>query len=193
MNANAIWTGAVLTGGDSRRMGTDKALLAVDGVAMALRVARALEAAGAAEVLCVGGNAVALAALGLVVVPDRHPGAGPLGALITALNASSRDIVVVAPCDLVAPDPAVASAVVVALLAAPAADGAVPVSGGVLQPLDGAFRTTAVAALARRFAAGERSVKRAIVDLVLVDVDVDGLSPRGLVDADTPEQLARDR
>jgi molybdopterin-guanine dinucleotide biosynthesis protein A len=79
------WIGAVLTGGSSRRMGTDKALLEVDGVAMAVRVARALDAAGATEVMCIGGDAPALAALGLIVVTDRHPGDGPLGAVITAL------------------------------------------------------------------------------------------------------------
>ncbi len=38
--------GAVLTGGSSTRMGADKALVEVDGVAMAARVAHALRASG---------------------------------------------------------------------------------------------------------------------------------------------------
>ena len=75
--------GAVVCGGASRRMGRDKALVAVDGVAMAERVARALEAAGCADVRFVGGDAPALAALGRPVLPDAYPGAGPLGAVIT--------------------------------------------------------------------------------------------------------------
>ena len=91
--------GAVVCGGASRRMGRDKALVAVDGVAMAERVARALEAAGCADVRFIGGDAPALAALGRPVLPDAYPGAGPLGAVITALRASGRPVVVAA-CDL---------------------------------------------------------------------------------------------
>ena len=70
-------------------MGRDKALLPVGGVPMALRVADALRAAGADEVVAVGGDATALAALGLTVVPDDHPGAGPLAAIVTALAAGA--------------------------------------------------------------------------------------------------------
>jgi molybdopterin-guanine dinucleotide biosynthesis protein A len=169
-------------------MGADKALLTVDGVAMAARVAAALRAAGAADVCCVGGDHDALGALGLQVVPDEHPGEGPLGALITALSATDRPIVVVAPCDLVAPDPAVARTVLAALLGAPGADAAVPVAGGVRQPLDGAYRTTCGPALLAAFAGGERSVKRALAALTIVEVTAVG--PAGLADADTPEDLA---
>ena len=42
MTAHPAWSGAVLTGGKSRRMGRDKALVEVDGEPMALRVAHAL-------------------------------------------------------------------------------------------------------------------------------------------------------
>ena len=49
-------TGAVLCGGASRRMGTDKALVEVDGVPMAERVAGALHAGGCAPVVFVGGD-----------------------------------------------------------------------------------------------------------------------------------------
>jgi molybdopterin-guanine dinucleotide biosynthesis protein A len=70
-------------------MGRDKALLPVGGVPMALRVADALRAAGADEVVAVGGDATALAALGLTVVPDDHPGVGPLAAIVTALAAGA--------------------------------------------------------------------------------------------------------
>ncbi|WP_434127450.1 molybdenum cofactor guanylyltransferase, partial [Enterococcus faecium] len=58
------FAGAVLTGGDSRRMGTDKALIEVDGGPLARRVANALRAAGADPVIAVGGDLEALGDLG---------------------------------------------------------------------------------------------------------------------------------
>ena len=51
------FAGVVLTGGASRRMGRDKALLPVDGVPMAVRVATAMIAAGAHPVVALGGDA----------------------------------------------------------------------------------------------------------------------------------------
>ncbi len=91
--------GAVLCGGRSRRMGTDKALVEVDGVAMAERVARALEAAGCAPVAFVGGDAVGLGRFGRPFHPDHWPGEGPLGGVLTAL-VDLRGDVVVAACDV---------------------------------------------------------------------------------------------
>ena len=188
MTSDPRWAGAVLTGGRSSRMGADKALITVDGVAMAVRVARTLTAAGAAEVCCIGGDAPALTALGLDVVADEHPDEGPLGALLTALAAAQHPVVVMAPCDLVAPDPDVARAVLAALLGAPDADAAVPVAGSVLQPLDGAYRRSCLPAFRTAFLAGERSVKRALEALTVVEVTT--VRAASLADADTPEDLA---
>jgi molybdopterin-guanine dinucleotide biosynthesis protein A len=93
--------GVVLTGGGSRRMGTDKALLEIGGVALARRVADVLAAGGCAPVWCQGGDAPALAALGLAVHPDVRPGEGPVAAIAAALEyAGEADGVLVAACDL---------------------------------------------------------------------------------------------
>lgn len=94
--------GAVLCGGASRRMGTDKALVEVAGVAMAARVAAALEAGGCAPVVLVGGDGALLARFGRPTVPDRFPGEGPAGGVLTAIGAAgeSSAIVVVVSCDL---------------------------------------------------------------------------------------------
>lgn len=81
-------------------MGADKALVPVDGRPMAVRVADALWEAGCHPVWCQGGDADALASLGLEVHPDRLPGEGPVFAIHDALNHAASDIVVTA-CDLV--------------------------------------------------------------------------------------------
>ncbi len=172
------WAGAVLTGGASTRMGTDKATLLVDGTPMAGRVAAALEAAGAVEVARIGGAASDVA--------DDHPGEGPLGGALTALRWCDEQLLVVAPCDLLAPDPAAIGALVAALLDAPGALAAVPAAD---RPLPLALRTSALEPLAAAFASGERSLHRALAPLAVVSVALD---PAALADADTPEDLPDD-
>lgn len=109
--------GAVLCGGASRRMGRDKALIEVDGVPMARRVADVLRAGGCDRILAVGGDAEALAALGLEPIADRWPGEGPLGGLATALLAADDgDVLVLAPCDWLHPSPELVASLVWHLL-----------------------------------------------------------------------------
>ena len=62
--------GAVLCGGASRRMGTDKAFIEIDGVPMARRVASALADAGCESIYAVGGDSIRLRRLGFVTLAD---------------------------------------------------------------------------------------------------------------------------
>jgi molybdopterin-guanine dinucleotide biosynthesis protein A len=182
------FTGAVLCGGASRRMGRDKATLPVDDRPMAARVADALRSAGAADVVAIGGDAPALTALGLAVVPDDEPGGGPLPATITALAHASEEVVVVLACDLVAPHPAAIRAVVETLATSPDATmAAVPVVDGQGQWTHAAWRTSAVHALRAARQAGVASLHGAVEDLPYVAVS--GLRAADVADADRPGDL----
>jgi molybdopterin-guanine dinucleotide biosynthesis protein A len=181
------WSGAVLCGGASRRMGEDKALLRLDGRAMAARVAAALVTAGADPVLAIGGDADALGQLGLSVVPDDEVGSGPLGATRTALRTAPWSMVVVVACDLLRPSPEAMAATVDALHRAPGAHAAVPVVGGHHQWTHAAWRTAAAGPLAASWADGARSLRRAAAHLVVAEVH--GLSPDAVADADEPGDL----
>jgi molybdenum cofactor guanylyltransferase len=191
MAADRGWTGIVLSGGASIRMGTDKAFLCVDGVPMVARVAAALHDAGAERVICVGGDLERLGALGLHTAPDLHPGDGPLGGLLSAFAArTDAPTLLVAPCDLLAPSAAAFRAIMGAVPGTRAI-AVVPVCRGVRQPLNGAYGAAAHEPLSRVFAAGERSVKRALAAITVEEMhDID---PAALADADTPEDLARGR
>jgi molybdenum cofactor guanylyltransferase len=184
----AAFAGAVLCGGASRRMGRDKALLCVDGRALALRVADALGAAGADPVPAVGGDLDALAALGLAGVPDQEPGAGPLTGILTALAQELAPVTFVAACDLVAPSPEAVTATVAALGAAED-EVAVPLVDGRRQWMHAAWRAGAAAPLAAAFAAGERAVHAAVAAAGLRVADV-ALPAEAVADADTPADLA---
>jgi molybdopterin-guanine dinucleotide biosynthesis protein A/rhodanese-related sulfurtransferase len=180
--------GVVLCGGASRRMGRDKSLLVVDGQAMARRVADALTAAGAGRVVAQGGDEAQLRALGMEVIPDDEVGAGPLPATIQALRASPAEVVLVVGCDLVAPSASALRTTVDALLAAPDALVALPIVAGHRQWVHAAWRPQAADPLAAARAAGATSLRAAAAALPAVEVS--GLDPRALVDADAPADLA---
>ena len=83
---NAV-EGFVLTGGASRRYGSDKALAVVDGRRMAESVVAALQSGGIVTVRTVGGPDRGLTVGDSTVghLADLYPGEGPLGGLLTAL------------------------------------------------------------------------------------------------------------
>ena len=84
--------GIILAGGESRRMGSDTALVEVAGRPMAGWVADAM--AGFDRVVMVGRHR---GVAGLEAIPDLHPGpAGPLNGLQTALTVFRQPLVAVA-------------------------------------------------------------------------------------------------
>jgi molybdopterin-guanine dinucleotide biosynthesis protein A len=170
-------------------MGTDKALLEVADRPLVRVAVDAFWAAGAAEVMTVGGDLVGLAALGLDARPDHHPDEGPLGGLITALRLASNDLVGVLACDMPAVAGPVVRALVDALDGAPEADGAVAVIDGRLQAITAVYRRQVLGPLEAAFASGERAVRRAIGALEIVGVE--GLDADALADVDRPDDLRR--
>ncbi len=170
-------------------MGTDKALLDLGGRPLVKIAVEAFRAAGAAEVLTIGGDVAALSALGLDARPDDHPDEGPLGGLITALRLASNDLVAVLACDMPAIAGPVVRSLVDAIDAAPDADGAVAVVDGRVQAITAVYRRRILGSLEASFANGERAVRRAISGRVIVNVD--GLDADALGDVDRPEDLRR--
>lgn len=152
-------------------MGRPKAVIEVEGVAMARRVADAVAAAGCDPVVAVGGDAAALASVGLATLPDRFPGEGPLGAVITALEHAAGAPVLVAACDLPWLDVATVSAILDASRVSSASD-AVVASSGRLEPLLSWWSPTALEHLRQRFDAGERAVHATLAGLSVVTVPV---------------------
>lgn len=174
---------AVLIGGDSSRMGSDKATFAVDGVAMANRVARAATEAGAAEVLLVGGTQARAKSLEGTWKKDGWPGEGPLGGVITALKSATNDTVVVLSCDMPFITPAVIQSLVRGVEDAQASVGRTDR----LNWLCAAWsRTECLQPLQSVWKRNERAVHRAAVLLDVVEVPVPAVAVRNI---NTPEDL----
>ena len=172
--------GAVLCGGASRRMGTDKSLLPVSGVAMARRVADALAVAGCSPVVAIGGNSAELETLGLEFREDDFPGEGPLGGVLTALGIGSP--VVVAACDLAD----LGSGTVTSLMDALGDHDAAVAFSDRTEPLCAIWTDRATTVLRARFEAGERAMHRAIEGLDIAWVTVPGDELRNV---NTPDDV----
>ncbi len=188
------FSGAVLAGGASRRMGTDKAFLMLPGASEPLvAVSRnALTGAGALEVLAIGGDRERLTAAGFDHHADDHPHEGPLGGVLTALRVATLPIVVILTCDMERIDALTVRALVHALDLEPGADAAIPTIDGRGQVLTAAYRRRAYGVLAAAFEVGERSVRKAVAGLPLAGPDAFGsLDPAAFHDLDRPEDLDR--
>lgn len=166
-------------------MGADKAFVTVRGEPLVLRSAWALRGAGASEVLAIGGDLERLARYGLRARPDAHPGEGPLGGIITALELARRDVVVVLACDL----PRARAGAVFELLDAlhDDTDVVMPRTDR-LHPLFAAYRRRVLDHLQREFDGGERAPHRAVEGLAVTQVRLKDEAP--LLDVDTPGDLA---
>lgn len=179
--------GAVLCGGRSARMGTDKAFVEVDGVAMVERVAGALAAGGCDPVVLVGGDSVLLARFGWAVVPDRFPGEGPAGGVVTALEAlrgpGAGERMVIASCDLPLLD---APTVVTVAAALDGAEAAVAVTDSWQLSLT-AWRASAREAVTEAWDGGARSLRDLVAAVAHVEVAV---APAGVRNVNTPQDLS---
>jgi molybdenum cofactor guanylyltransferase len=157
--------GYVLAGGNSTRMGTDKALLRTGGVAMVQRIAGIVQhAAGSATLI---GDPEKYRSLGFPVVADLRPGFGPLGGMEAALSHTDCEWNLIAACDLAA-----LRADFLATLCAQAgrldarADCLVP-SGpdGRLQPLTAVYRRRCLAVFSAALDCARRKVNEALDSL----------------------------
>jgi molybdopterin-guanine dinucleotide biosynthesis protein A len=90
---------AIQAGGESRRMGSDKALLPFMGKPLILQPLQRLVPL-ADEVIITANQPEKYKFLGLTPFPDIFPGLGALGGLFTALSVASHPYVVVVACDM---------------------------------------------------------------------------------------------
>lgn len=131
-------TGIVLAGGQSRRMGQDKAGLPFGEASLVAWVVGRVGPA-CAEVIVVARDTGDCPDCGARVIGDRWPGWGPLGGLATGLHAITTPYAAVVACDL----PFVEPGLLLGLAGlAPDWDAIVPQIGGRAQPLCAIYRAT---------------------------------------------------
>lgn len=92
-------SGIVLAGGQSQRLGTDKAFVKVGGVPLIERVLSQLRELSD-DVLIVTNGVESYADLGVRVVRDVWPGMGSLGGIYSGLQATRHERAIVVGCDM---------------------------------------------------------------------------------------------
>jgi molybdopterin-guanine dinucleotide biosynthesis protein A len=177
--------GVLLTGGASRRLGTDKATIVFDGETLAARAARVL------AVVCDPVVEVGPGVSGLRAVREDPPGAGPLAALVAGADALGRDApVLLLACDM----PFVDVALLELLATWPGEGTVVPVAGERVQYTCARYGTATLDRARTAMAEGGRALKQ-VVDGAATLVDESqwrAVAPlHAFADVDTPDDLAR--
>lgn len=179
----------MLLGGESRRMGRDKAHVEVGGEPLAVRVARVL-APLVGDLLLVGGDPPSDAPGRRV--PDVAGPRCPLRGLVGALEATQTSRLVVVATDL----PYLTPDLILGLLATPPAQAVLPRDESGPQPLVAVYQREPVLALARaQLAAGPLALAPLLdrLDAYFVEgAALRALDPAGraLHNANTPTDLA---
>ena len=189
-----MWTGLILAGGASRRMGRDKALLRLGGATLLERAVALVREAGG-EPLVVAPARPGHDPAGIRRVDEGASGraAGPLVALRHGLDACGTEIAVALACDL----PLVPASLLRHLAAGAGGEhqAVVPRSGGVLQVLAAAYAAACREAIDRHLRSGGRSVHGFLEEVRVRYLEGEELEAFGgpgiFLNVNTPEDLAR--
>lgn len=186
---------AILAGGLSRRMGTDKAWTLLDGRPLIAHVIDRMRSLRAARILIITHDPERCLPLGVDACRDLIPGHGPLGGLHTALIMLPTEHVALVGCDM-----PYASAAIFERLLAEQMRAAVPYAAvvprcqGQPQPLHALYRRDALPVVAERLAQGQRrmldlitALRARLLDEPDYPAEWDG---RAFLNLNTPEALA---
>ena len=183
-------TAAIFAGGQSRRMGQDKAMLEIDGLRLLERVVVAALAA-VLPVLVVGrARPIDWVLEKVAFAEDDWPGCGPLGGLHTALS------VVKAPVLAVACDMPCLTADALRWLAGQAAErvgehGLVVINAGRWEPLFSCYTPACLTLLEAQLSEGRLSLHSLIEAGEFGQVEAPDWLTMQLLNVNTPEDLQR--
>ena len=181
-------TALILAGGDSRRMGQDKATLVLDGKTLLERVSATMQQVFPKVIVSVrqlrGG-------VDMPQVCDEQEASGPLAGLIAGLAQVDTPWVFAVACDM----PFVTQAVVNRLASLRNGfQAVVPVVGGYQQPLAAFYAASALETMRASLAAGDRSLRGTLEKLevrYVNDAELSECDPqlRSFFDLDTPQDF----
>ena len=186
-------TGVILAGGTSTRMGSNKALLDVDGSPIITRSYRTL-ASLFHEVIIVTNTPDDYAFLPCRKVPDIYPGIGSIAGLHSALAHSRTERTFVAACDMPFIDPAVIRHL--CQLQQSGYDAVVPFSEGGQEPLHAVYTSACKEIFESAIRQGERKILDILAQMntrLVPYEEIKGVngSKTSFLNVNTPEEYER--
>lgn len=187
---------AIIAGGRSSRMGTDKGLVMLAGKPMIQRVIDASAELGQDETLLVTNQPDAYARFGLPMFSDILPDKGSLGGIYTALKVARNPAVLVLACDM----PFLNTGLLHLMIArwSDSVDIVVPRVEGYPQALHAIYRTSCIPPIEAQLEADQLKIIRFYGKMrvhYLDEPDYTALDPEGLAfsNLNTPEELEQAR
>jgi molybdopterin-guanine dinucleotide biosynthesis protein A len=184
---------AILAGGQARRMGgTNKATLHVGELRIVDRQLTLLRQVADPVFIVSSAHHEAFSALGIDVVPDAIPEAGPLGGIYTALVSSPHPRTLVVACDM----PFLTLPLLHHLTRDTQADVVIPRSAAGYEPLCAVWSTAAADTIRRRIERGQLKAGLVVEELRVEEIGPEVLAscdPHGLlfVNVNTPHDYER--
>ncbi|MDE2774817.1 MAG: molybdenum cofactor guanylyltransferase [Chloroflexota bacterium] len=194
----ATWLGlsfslAIIAGGQSRRMGRDKAFVELGGKALIEHVIRRSADLAQADTILITNKPAQYARLGLPMRQDILPNKGSLGGIYTALLSAKRPDVLVLACDMPFVNISLLRYMVEQM--DEDIDIVVPTVDGYPQGLHAIYKKTCIEPIARQLAADRLKIIRFYGQMrvrYLDETDYAAFDPlgRSFVNLNTPEELA---
>lgn len=182
-------TALILAGGDSSRMGQDKAGLMLEGETLLQRVTATMQRSFSKVIVSVRQPRAEVA---LPQVSDAHENGGPLAGLVAGLAQVETGWMFAVACDMPFIQPAV-----IACMAALRGEqqAVVPMIGGHPQPLFAFYSKQALPVMRAALASGEKRVRAVLEQLDVRYVHEEELREydpqfRSFIDLDTPQDHA---
>lgn len=168
MKARPEIVGVIVAGGKSSRMGTNKALIAWDGLPLIAHVSRTMQHVFK-RVLIVADDAEPYRFLRLPVYPDIFKDSGPLGGIHAGFVHSGAKSIFVAACDT----PFISRALIEYIIHYPSgASVKVAQMDGVVHPLCGWYDRSAMPYLQQALEANQLQLKKVLYHLKAAEVPI---------------------
>lgn len=183
---------AILAGGQSRRMGTDKSFVQLNGKPLLQHVIERVSALRLPIVL-IANDREKYREFGLTVIADVIPNAGSLGGIYTAVQHGDAEHTLCVACDMPFLNPALLRHL---LDQATGVDAVVPFVDGTAHTLHAVYRRTCLSVMREQVMRGDLTIRRLFPQMTTRFVSADELRRlepelHSLVNVNTPQELAQ--